>query len=232
VSNSASRNSESNDSPLLIEITSPQPNDAVDAEANNAASPQEGALRLAYAEANFNVREGLYLLPFKDCLTLAGLQLVCEMSLLGRYIKNDSTSAGKLGSHPGTSIRNEETRNESLQDNDFDLLPPPPLEWYQVRIADLLPAYALIEHKSIRRERQRDDAEASRISNFQTLHSGLSSTSDGTLDETSLARELRRVHVLVAKRVTYAAMVMQREERRTRTVESEPCESQQSHLDK
>ena len=236
VSNYASRNSECNESPLLTEITSPQPNDAVDTEANNATSPLEGALRLAYAEANFNVREGLYLLPFKDCLTLAGLQLVCEKTLLGRYIKNDSASAGKSGSHPGTSIRNEETVDESLQDNDFDLLPPPPLEWYKDRIADLLPAYALIEHKSITRERQRDDAEASareasRISNFQTLHSGLSSTSDGTLDETSLARELRRVHVLVVKRVTYAAMVMQRKERQARTVESEPCESQQSHLD-
>lgn len=216
--------------PLLQE----QSHDAVDAEVDNALSPLEGALRLAYAEAIYNVREGLYLLPLKDCLSLAGLQLVCEKNLVGEKQhhseKNGSCNIGAADARTTTTT----TVTENSTDERFDgsenisLLPPPPLEWYVDRISDLLPAYAVLELTSIIRDRQSNKAEDSRVSVLRnTSHSSpLLTAIAGRINERAyIAHELRQMHQSVTTKVARSVLSAQKNEIQTRITESEPCES-------
>ena len=200
--------------------------DAVDAEVDSASSPLEGALRLAFAESIYNVREGLYLLPLKDCLTLAGLQLVCEKNLF-----RNGGFKRKADTNTSTTIT---YKDEQLGDNndEIDLFPPPPLEWYIDRIAYLLPAYAVIEHTLINNKDQFDEIEASHapfsFHNNIIDHSShlLSITSRSMFGRTRLAQELCQRHQSVSKLVAHSALLSQRIERHTLAVESEPCETE------
>jgi len=200
--------------------------DAIDAEVDSALSPLEGALRLAFAESIYNVREGLYLLPLKDCLTLAGLQLVCEKNLF-----RNGGFKRKAATNTSTTITSKD--EQLVDDNDeIQLFPPPPLDWYMDRIAYLLPAYAVIEHTLINNKDQFDELEAphtpySLRNNLidNTGHS-LSITTRSMFGRTLLAQELCQRHQSVSKLVAHSALLSQRIEKNTEAVESEPCETE------
>jgi hypothetical protein len=105
----------------VYDVTMPLDLADVDAEAEQAASAQAGAHRLAYVEAVYNVTQGTYLLPLQDAIILAGLQLITDKGRL-----NEGEIAAVVA--------------DAKAADGFD--------WYRSRLASFLSAQAVAEHKA------------------------------------------------------------------------------------
>lgn len=119
--------------------------DPSDAEADAATKPSDGAIKLAYGEAVYNVVNGNYLLSLDNCVQLAGLMLVVNKGRMDAATESQIASSSATpaalppaGGSAGTGGGSTGGGSTGAAD----------LEWYRLRLADVLPAQAIAEHKT------------------------------------------------------------------------------------